>query len=446
MLPSFARKIGLHLLTRSKNITNDDSNDDMPVREKSTNEEESSLRPTDVGLMPWLQVVGGYFLMFNNWGLVMSYGTFQTYYTSGGGIVDEDSPSTIAWIGSVQVFLLLFGGALGGKYFDAGYMRQMVCLGSFLMVFGMMMVSLSTKYYQVMLAQGICVGIGMGLTLIPAVGTPGTWFSKRRGLAVGLVTMGSSIGGIVYPVMLHNLGPQVGYPWAARIMAFVSLATLSISIILLRQRLPPRKRGSFIEYAALREPAFAFYSAGIFIAFLGFFTFYNFIEEWAIHEHIDTHGLPVFYILPVANGASAIGRVLPNFISDYLGPLNLQAPSIFIAGVLVLTWLPAHTLAPVIVLTVLYGFFSGASVGLPPAAVASMTTDMQTFGGRIGVIFMAMGLSSLIGSPVTGAIVQSQGGGYDGARIWAGVTMLIGGCSMGAARFYRTEWKLAGKV
>lgn len=417
----------------------------MPSRGKPT-QEEPALRPTDVGLMPWLQVVGGYFLMFNNWGIVMSYGTFQTYYTSGGGIVDEDSPSTIAWIGSIQVFLLLFGGALGGKYFDAGYMRVMITVGTFMIVFGMMMVSLSSRYYQFMLAQGICIGIGMGLTLVPAVGIPGTWFTKRRGLAVGLVTMGSSIGGIIYPIMLHTLGPQVGYPWATRIMGFLSLATLSVSIAILRQRLPPRKRGSFVEYVALREPAFAFYTAGIFAAFLGFFTFYNFIEEWAIHEHIDTKGLPVFYILPIANGGSAIGRVLPNFFSDYVGSLNLQAPAILIAGVLVLTWLATDAVGPIMVITILYGFFSGASVGLPPAAVASMTTDMQKFGGRIGVVFMTMGLASLIGSPVTGAIVQAQGGSYDGARIWAGVTLLVGGCLMGAARFHRSGWKLSGKV
>lgn len=62
---------------------------------------EKSIRPPDIGIMPWIQVAGAFCLMFTSWGTVVSYGTFQQYYTSGGGIIDEASSSTIAWIGSL---------------------------------------------------------------------------------------------------------------------------------------------------------------------------------------------------------------------------------------------------------------------------------------------------------------------------------------------------------
>ena len=110
-------------------------------------------------------------LMFNCWGIALSWGTFQTYYTSG-GISDVKDSSSIAWIGSIQAFLLTGGFALGGKYFDAGYFRPIMWSGSFFVVFGLMMTSLSTKYYQVMLAQGVCVGIGLSLVFVPGVGLP----------------------------------------------------------------------------------------------------------------------------------------------------------------------------------------------------------------------------------------------------------------------------------
>jgi predicted MFS family arabinose efflux permease len=401
--------------------------------------------PPDTGVLPWPQVVGGFFLMFNSWGIAVSYGTFQTYYTSG-GLKGAVSPSTIAWVGSIQTFLLLFGAALSGKYFDAGYFRQMLFVGAFMVVFGLMMTSLATEFYQVLLAQGFCVGCGMGLLLVPSVGMPSTWFNKRRGLAVGIVSTGASIAGIGCPILLRHLIPSIGFGWAVRILGFVSLGTLSISIAIMKQRLPPRSRGTIVEYKALKEPEFALYVVGMFFVFLGFFTFYNFVETWAIVTHLDTKGLPVVYILPIVNAASAFGRVIPGFICDYIGPLNTQMPSMMVAGLVVLIWIPIRTIRPLIVIATLYGFLSGAVLAMPPAALASMTKDLTTLGGRFGVMFMAMSFSSLIGSPVTGAIIQSQHRSYTGARIYAGVMIIVASILLLLARMVKTSWKISRKA
>jgi hypothetical protein len=85
----------------------------------------------DVGVMPWLQVLGAFCLMFSSWGVVVSFGTFEAYYLAG-GITDQSSASNIAWIGSLQAFFLMFGAALTGTLYDAGYFRQMMWTGSFL--------------------------------------------------------------------------------------------------------------------------------------------------------------------------------------------------------------------------------------------------------------------------------------------------------------------------
>ena len=79
-----------------------------------------------------------------------------------------------------------------------------------------MMTSLVQSHWQVVLSQGICIGIGMGCLLIPSVGAPGMWFQKRRGLAIGLVTTGSAVAGIIFPIALDRLIGEVGFPWAVR--------------------------------------------------------------------------------------------------------------------------------------------------------------------------------------------------------------------------------------
>ena len=196
------------------------------------------------------------------------------------------------------------------------------------------------------------------------------------------------MSGIVFPIMLRKLIPAVGFGWAVRILGFTSLATLAISITLIKQRLAPRPRGTFVEYKALGRPEFALYNAGMFLGFIGFFTFFDFVEEWAISIKLDTKGLPIVYILPVINAASIFGRMIPAFVADYTGPLNVQAPSLMIAGLLVLLWIPIHSIAPLLVVAILYGFSSGAAIALPPMSVSSMTKDMRTFGGMMGVMFL----------------------------------------------------------
>lgn len=386
----------------------------------------------DVGVMPWVQAAGAFCLMFASWGTVVSYGTFQEYYSGVGGVLEKQSPSSIAWIGSLQAFLLMFGAALTGTLYDAGYFRKMMYIGSFLMVFGLMMTSLASNYWQIILAQSVCTGCGMGLVALGALATPGTWFVRHRGLAVGLGSTGSSIGGLVFPVVLRRLIPQVGFGWAVRIMSFIVAAILVLPLAVSRQRLPAKKRNTLIDFKALVEIDFGLYCLGIVLAFLGFFIPYTFVESWAIATHLDTEGLPPYYLLAIMNGASTFGRLIPNYASDRLGPLNVQLPCSIIAGILVLTWIPADSLGSAVTIATLYGFFSGALVSILPTAIASMTTDLCELGGRIGMGYLSMAIASLIGSPVAGTIVQSYG--YNAARIFAGALILAGSFAMALSR------------
>lgn len=70
----------------------------------------------------------------------------------------------------------------------------MLAVGSVMFVFGLMMLSLATEYYQVMLAQGVCIGLASGLLYVPSLALVASSFTKRRGLAIGLSTSGSSVG------------------------------------------------------------------------------------------------------------------------------------------------------------------------------------------------------------------------------------------------------------
>ena len=112
-------------------------------------------------------------------------------------------------------------------------------LGSFLHVFGLMMASLSTQYYQILLSQGVCSAIGVSLIFQPANSVIPSWFDKKRGVAYGIVTSGSSFGGIVFPIMLQRLIATVGFAWAMRAAAFLIFGLLLVANLTIRSRLPP---------------------------------------------------------------------------------------------------------------------------------------------------------------------------------------------------------------
>lgn len=170
--------------------------------------------PPDGGRTAWLQVVGAFGVFFNSWGLLNTFGIFQTYYES--GELFQTTSSNISWIGAVQAFLVLLGGLVSGPLYDRGYLRALISAGAFAAVFGHMMLSLIDEYWQAVLAQGICIGLGAGLMFTPAVSVLQTHFKAKLGLALGISAAGSSLGGIMYPVIFYRLIDRIAYPWTVR--------------------------------------------------------------------------------------------------------------------------------------------------------------------------------------------------------------------------------------
>ncbi|KAL1971167.1 hypothetical protein VTN77DRAFT_119 [Rasamsonia byssochlamydoides] len=133
-------------------------------------------------------------------------------------------------------------------------------------VFGLMMTSLAKEYYQILLAQAVCSAIGSSMVFYPSFTCVSTWFLEKRGAALGLVVAGSSLGGVIFPVMLIHLIPEVGFGWAMRTCAFLILALLIFANLTVRARTAPVKRPfSLMAFVRpLGEPTFALLTAAIF--------------------------------------------------------------------------------------------------------------------------------------------------------------------------------------
>lgn len=125
-------------------------------------------------------------------GLPNFFGAFETYYTT--ILLPDTRPSSIAWIGSTQLFLSMLIGLFAGRLLDTGHVRLVFIVGSFLEVFGMLMTSICTRHWQLLLSQGICVGVGSGLLGQTSLVVIPLYFKSRRMIAIGIAATGASLG------------------------------------------------------------------------------------------------------------------------------------------------------------------------------------------------------------------------------------------------------------
>ncbi|KAK4041468.1 major facilitator superfamily domain-containing protein [Parachaetomium inaequale] len=399
----------------------------------------------DGGLTAWLQVVGSAAVLVNTWGIINSFGVFQAYYEA--DLLRSHSSSDISWIGSTQAALLFLVGVVAGPLYDAGYFRQLLLVGLFLIVFGQFMTSLCTAYWQVMLAQGIAMGIGMGLTFLPSAAILGQYFARHRALVLGLSSVGSPVAGSVFPILFSRLEPRVGFGWATRAVAFILLAVSAVPIVFMRTRLPPTaRRRAFIDRSALRDAPYLMFVVGSTFAFLTLYVTFFYISLFAkSHGVADESFAP--YLVTLLNVGSILGRVIPNALADRYGSVNLLIVCSVGSAVLVFGWLGISNLGGGVVYVLLYGAFSGGVVSLTPSVIAGLSPDMGRVGARMGMCFVIAGISLLVGTPIAGAILGSGGDEpqWLGTILYAAFGLLVATAFYCASRFWlykrNGDWK-----
>ena len=403
--------------------------------------------PPDGGIKAWSQALLTHLVIFNTWGFINSFGLFQSYYVDN---MQIGSPSAVAWIGTIQVWILFNIGTFSGRATDAGFFKLTFTLGVAVSLFGMFMLSLCKTYWQVFLAQGVCMGIGFGLVFVPSITIVSTYFLKNRSIALGITVTGSATGGLVFPAIAKEMLPTVGFGWTVRTMGFVQMAGFLVCILFLRPRLPPRKTGPVVEWAAFKETAYSLYLlCGFFFfwsVYIGFFYLTSFSRN-VLGESQSTS----ISLLLLLNGVGVIGRMAVNITANYLGPVNVLWPFIIATGVMGFGWIAVNDMTGLWIFACIYGITAAALQGLWPVVLTSLTFDPKKVGVRTGMGFAFVGWAVLTGPPIGGALIETMHGDFLGCQIFAGVTMFISAGLLGLTRWAvltrrQIGWKWAVKV
>lgn len=164
-----------------------------------------------------------------------------------------------------------------------------------------MMVSLSSRYYHFFLAQSVVAAAGSSAVFNCCMSSLMSWFARRRAAAFGIMVSGSSVGGVVLPIMMTRLIDGVGFAWMMRTVAFFFLALLVFACLTVRSRLPPRPRHfRLAKYArVLADARMAVTVAALFLFMWGMFLPFNYVLLQA--EAAGTSPALIPYLLPILN-------------------------------------------------------------------------------------------------------------------------------------------------
>ena len=358
----------------------------------------------------------------------------------------DKSSQQLGWITTIAVFLIFGVGIPIGSLVDRYGTRPVVVPFAALGVLSLGLLSLCKEYWQVMLCQGVAFGLACSGTTLPAVICVTQWFSTRRGLAVGMASCGSSFGGVIYPIMIARLTDSVGFHAAVKWSTLVVGIGMTVGVLTCEGPFLPNqvRKKALEEQSGTSQPAgeraqkedvqdhetlglennadistspnpslrrldalkhngvaWAAFCAGAFFCTFSLLVPFNYLPTMAVKSGINRSLSQ--YTLALINAGSMVGRVLPGFLSDYMGQFNIMViVSVGSALAMLIIWLPLNyypSNAAIIFFGIFYGFVSGGYTSLlSPCVVALVDGRVEDLGLKFGIacVCLAIGYVTML--------------------------------------------------
>ncbi|KAB8068905.1 major facilitator superfamily domain-containing protein [Aspergillus leporis] len=316
----------------------------------------------DSSVRAWLVVVGGVLIYFPTFGFPNAFGTFQTYYEE--ELLVGTSSSTIAWIGSLQIFLLFLGGLVVSPLYDKVGATRLLVPGTLVYVVSLMLTSLCKKYYQLILAQGVMFGCANALLFYPTIAALNQWFDKKT-----------------------------------------------------RSSTRPSEPGEHTDMqldfkTILSDITYLLFSFGMLLVLWGMFIPFFFLPLYAASYGMSA--TEANNLLAYMNAGSFGGRVLTGHLSDRIGRFNMISLAALSCGILLYCLYVITTPGAIIVFSTLYGIFSGGLISLQSPCIGQITPDHSIIGVKIGLMMELCSAGGLTGSPIAGALLTANHGQWYG--------------------------------
>lgn len=255
---------------------------------------------------------------------------------------------------------------------------------------------------------------------------------------MALILTGSGTGGLVFPAVVRQLIPQVGFGWAVRVLGLLTLVTEIPSLALLKPRVPPRKDGPLLELKAFKELPYLFFTIAMFFNFWGLYVVFFYLSSFA-RDRVGMSETSASNLVMILSGIGIPGRLIPAYGADKVGLLNMYIPVSLSTVVILYCWIAVKSVAGLYVYAVVYGFFGAAIQALFPGILTLMSKDPTKTGIRVGMTFTVISFGALTGSPIAGVLVSRDNGGYLYAQLFSGTSLCIGAVFTLLCKFFQSR-------
>lgn len=302
-----------------------------------------------------------------------SIGTIQSHLSL--NQLSDYSVGEVGWISGVYLFLSLISNFQIGTILDRYGPRVLSPVGDIFTTVSFLLMAECKTYWQFMLCFGVFGSIGAGIDAVTAIGVVGKLFVRRRGMAVGTAVMGTSIGSVIFPIMLRSTLPTLGWTWSLRIVALVvaCVTTLGVLCYLPFPRLisahssERRSKSANFDLSAFRSPAFSFVASGVFMVEFVVFGIGGLLPTISTGAGFSAED--GYTLLAILGACSCLGRFTIGILGDRLGALNTMLVTMVLIIIFMSTiFIPFSTTSAPLLYTfsALWGFCSGSFYALSP--------------------------------------------------------------------------------
>ncbi|KAI8886322.1 MFS general substrate transporter [Backusella circina FSU 941] len=367
----------------------------------------------------WLVVIAGFLTNFIAVGDIIIWGVYLNAYLSMDLAVTGSTAEFMA-VGTLAVASVFIFAPLSLFLYRFGF-RFSLIIGSILMSTGLILASFSTHIWHLVLTQGFLFGIGSSINYMVILSVIPQWFSKRRGVALGISSSGTGIGGLVLSLLANYLINKYGVDWTYRTTGFISIGINVIVIVLLRTRPQPyKKKPSVFDFHVLKNGNFLMWLIGSGISLIGYYIPLYYMPKYCTSLGIESSKSSI--LVGIAAAMNTLGRPVLGIIGDRIGSLNAFIIASTLSGLSCLfIWPFSRNFVTMLIFSILYGFFGGIYFVVSPAITAGMV-DVNSLNSGLSFLMFIGGVSSL--GPPLSSLIQ-YGDDYLGVQLFAGLPFLI---------------------
>ncbi|KAF7553717.1 hypothetical protein G7Z17_g3466 [Cylindrodendrum hubeiense] len=379
------------------------------------------------GLRGWITVSAAACSLFVYLGVIYSWGIMQVRLVE----TTSSSLTTLTFVGSLatsfMISISIFSGIAVRKF---GYQKTALA-GGVLMGLGEFLASWTTEHIGALfILHGIVFGIGGGLSIFACSTAPLRWFKKYRGLAMGVVFGGGSLGSAVMSIATNLLVRKLDVAWTFRILGFMLWAVCIPASYFIQQPRGSENATLKLQWHRFKEIKFLVIAAGTALSCFPLFIPPYFIPIFS--RSMGYSNQIAIITLAAWNLASTVGRVLAGYTADaLLGPINSLIICLLFMGVsLLVIWPLSSSIGVFSAFLVLNGMGCGAFFSLVPPVIG------VTFGGEntlgiLPIVWTTWFCGFFFGTPIASGLYSLSGAGQDVAQYrpaayYAGAMSMVG--------------------